>query len=150
MPKRYNHFLGGRSILTMTAQPSSSSVDVIDVDHDDVGFNHRIDNTSSETSTTTLTAAAAAAVASLEDILEFRKKNWGLRLSVSNVAAMAGFHPFASLPQLMLQLVYQSNLGKELLEHDSRLGSFFFFCASHSLKISFNRISYYFYSFLTS
>jgi hypothetical protein len=107
----------------MTAETSSSSVDVIDVDQDEVGFNHPIDNTRSATLTTsTLTAVAAAA--SLKDILEFRKKNWGLRLSVSNIAQMAGFHPFASLPQLMLQLVYQSNLGKELLEHDSRLGSF--------------------------
>lgn len=107
----------------MTAETSSSSVDVIDVDQEEVGFNHPIDNTRSATLTTsTLTAVAAAA--SLEDILEFRKKNWGLRLSVSSIAQMAGFHPFASLPQLMLQLVYQSNLGKELLEYDSRLGSF--------------------------
>ena len=56
----------------------------------------------------------------IEDILEFRNKKDSLRLSASNVAAMAGFHPFSSLPQLMLQLVYQSRRGQQLLAHDSR------------------------------
>lgn len=57
----------------------------------------------------------------IEEILEFRNKKDSLRLSASNVAAMAGFHPFSSLPQLMLQLVYQSRRGQQLLAHDSRL-----------------------------
>jgi hypothetical protein len=90
---------------------------LVDVDQDNANL-----NTSS-----TNTATVAVRTVPLEDVLNFRNRNWGLRLSVSNVAAMAGFHPFTSLPQLMLQLVYQSNLGQELLDHDCRSG-YFIYC----------------------
>jgi hypothetical protein len=98
----------------------TASAAIIDVDQDNA------DLYSSSTNTAT-TAAARTGTVSLEDVLNFRNHNWGLRLSVSNVAAMAGFHPFTSLPQLMLQLVYQSALGQELLNHDCRLG-YLFYC----------------------
>jgi len=49
----------------------------------------------------------------------FRSRNHSLRLSASRVSAMAGFHPFAVLPELLMTLVYQG--GQELLQHDARL-----------------------------
>ena len=57
----------------------------------------------------------------LNEILSFRYKNDSVCLSASNIAAMAGFHPYASLPQLLLKLVYQSRRGQALLVHDTRL-----------------------------
>ena len=56
---------------------------------------------------------------SWHDIEAFRVKNHSLRLSASNVAAMAGFHPYKNLPQLLLDLVYQG--GSHLLHADAAL-----------------------------
>lgn len=99
----------------------TASVTIIDVDqHNDA--NRDISSTKTEVEAEVEVAAEAVP---LEDLQNFRKRNWGLRLSVSNVAAMTGFHPFTSLPQLMLQLVYQSSIGQELLQHDCRLVLFF-------------------------
>lgn len=99
----------------------TASVTIIDVDQDN-DANHDISSSKTEVEAA---IEVAADVVSLADLQNFRKHNWGLRLSVSNVAAMAGFNPFTSLPQLMLQLVYQSSLGQELLHHDCRLVLFF-------------------------
>ena len=42
-------------------------------------------------------------------------------VSASNVAAMAGFHPYKDLPDLALRLVYQGRSGRALQESDARL-----------------------------
>ena len=55
----------------------------------------------------------------MERLEAFRTRNHSLRLGASRVSAMAGFHPFAVLPELLMTLVYQG--GQELLEHDARL-----------------------------
>jgi hypothetical protein len=53
--------------------------------------------------------------------LDFRNQNHSLRLSASNIAAMAGFHPWKNLAELVMQLVYQGHFGQELLRHDCEL-----------------------------
>lgn len=79
------------------------------------------------------TAAAAAAVAAAAEMNDasqqqkqrldaFVARQHSLRLSASNVAAMAGFHPWKNLPRLfLLDLVYQGTVGKELLQRDAGL-----------------------------
>jgi hypothetical protein len=43
-----------------------------------------------------------------------------LRVAASNVAAVTGFHPWKNLPELILHdLVYQGDIGKELLRQDA-------------------------------
>lgn len=56
-----------------------------------------------------------------ERIAAFRRRNHSLRLSASRIAAMTGFHPYANLPELLMNLVYQGAVGQELLQHDSTL-----------------------------
>jgi hypothetical protein len=43
-----------------------------------------------------------------------------LRFSASDIAAMAGFHPFRVLPHLLLRLVYQGTTGYWLQQHDAK------------------------------
>ncbi|GAX09770.1 hypothetical protein FisN_11Lh256 [Fistulifera solaris] len=54
-------------------------------------------------------------------LLEFQFQNHSLRISASNVAAMAGYHPYKNLPELLLQLVYQGHWGGALLQKDAQL-----------------------------
>lgn len=56
-----------------------------------------------------------------EQLLAFRCQRHSLRLPASNIAAMAGLHPYKCLPELLMKLVYQGSLGQELLRNDSRL-----------------------------
>ncbi|GAX14715.1 hypothetical protein FisN_11Hh256 [Fistulifera solaris] len=56
-----------------------------------------------------------------ERLLEFQFQNHSLRISASNVAAMAGYHPYKNLPELLLQLVYQGRWGAALLQKDAQL-----------------------------
>lgn len=50
---------------------------------------------------------------------DFKNRSHSLRLSASRISAMTGFHPFANLPELLMNLVYQG--GQELLHHDTIL-----------------------------
>ena len=34
---------------------------------------------------------------------------------------MSGFHPYAHLPQLLMDLIYQGPIGQKLLRHDAKL-----------------------------
>ena len=52
-------------------------------------------------------------------LLEFKHKTHSLSINASSVAACVGYHEFQSLPELMLQHVYQG--GHALLEHDAKL-----------------------------
>lgn len=49
----------------------------------------------------------------------FRTQRHSLRLGASNVAALAGLHPFKDLPQLALDLIYQGRAGAALLQQDA-------------------------------
>jgi hypothetical protein len=49
----------------------------------------------------------------------FRHKKDSLRLSASNIAALAGLHPFKILPELAANLVYQGSAGSLLLKQDA-------------------------------
>jgi hypothetical protein len=51
----------------------------------------------------------------------FQQKDHSLRVSASEVAALTGFHPFRSLPKVLLEHVYQGHEGHELLLHDASL-----------------------------
>lgn len=55
----------------------------------------------------------------MERLCAFRTRDHSLRLSASRISALAGFHPFACLPEIMMNLVYQG--GQELLQHDANL-----------------------------
>ena len=55
----------------------------------------------------------------MERLLAFRLRSHSLRLYASRIAALAGFNPFACLPDIMMNLVYQG--GRELFEHDASL-----------------------------
>jgi hypothetical protein len=55
----------------------------------------------------------------MERLRAFRARDHSLRLSASRISALAGFHPFACLPEIMMNLVYQG--GQELLQHDANL-----------------------------
>ena len=58
----------------------------------------------------------------MERLEAFTRDSHSLRVSVSNIAAMCGFHPWKNLPELFLMnLVYQGSLGQELLRRDSEL-----------------------------
>jgi len=62
-----------------------------------------------------------AASTSIESALRFRTQHHSLRLSASRIAALAGFNPYADLPSLVLDLVYQGSTGQLLLRHDTSL-----------------------------
>ena len=51
----------------------------------------------------------------------FEQQAHSLRISASNVAAMAGYHPYKNLPELLMQLVYQGSTGQALLQADAEL-----------------------------
>lgn len=55
------------------------------------------------------------------DYQKFKKQNHSLYLSASNVAAMVGLHPYSMLPKLCMDLVYQGQTGRALLQHDAKL-----------------------------
>jgi hypothetical protein len=48
----------------------------------------------------------------------FRQERHSLRLSASNIAAVAGYHPWKELPQLLFEHIYQSRRGQLLLQQD--------------------------------
>ena len=53
---------------------------------------------------------------------DFTRRQDSLRIAASNVAAVAGFHPWKHLPELFLMdCVYQGSAGKALLRHDAEL-----------------------------
>lgn len=52
---------------------------------------------------------------------QFQQSKYGVRLSASNIAAIAGFHPYSCLPKLLMDLIYQGPIGRRLLERDARL-----------------------------
>jgi len=52
---------------------------------------------------------------------DFKCKQESLRFSASQIAAMAGFHPFTNLAKLLMDLVYQGRLGQLLLQRDAEL-----------------------------
>lgn len=54
-----------------------------------------------------------------EEIRSFASLNHSLRIPVSSVAAMAGFHPYKDLVQLMISMVYQGSRGQELMARDA-------------------------------
>lgn len=51
----------------------------------------------------------------------FKSREDSLAIPASKAAALAGFHPFADLPKILLDLVYQGSDGCDLLRHDSVL-----------------------------
>jgi len=51
----------------------------------------------------------------------FQHQQHSLRISASNIAAMAGFHPWKNLPELLMNLVYQGRWGRALLRRDAEL-----------------------------
>jgi hypothetical protein len=63
----------------------------------------------------------AAELLRAQQLCHFERQNHSLRVSASNVAAMAGLHPYKNLPELLLQLVYQGSTGQALLRADSQL-----------------------------
>ena len=52
---------------------------------------------------------------------KFKRQRDSLRISASSVAALAGFHPYSNLPKLLMDLVYQGQVGNLLLRHDAKL-----------------------------
>jgi hypothetical protein len=50
----------------------------------------------------------------------FKRRENSLRLSASRISALAGFHPFAQLPTLLRELVYQGRTGRILLLQDTK------------------------------
>ena len=50
-----------------------------------------------------------------------RTRNDSLRLSASRIAALTGFNPYADLPNLILDLIYQGYAGQILLSQDASL-----------------------------
>lgn len=57
----------------------------------------------------------------ISQIDDFKRRQDSLRFSASQIAAMAGFHPFTNLAKLLMDLVYQGRLGQLLLRHDAEL-----------------------------
>jgi hypothetical protein len=51
-------------------------------------------------------------------LMLFRQERHSLRLSASNIAAVAGYHPWKELPQLLFEHIYQSRRGQLLLQQD--------------------------------
>ena len=56
-----------------------------------------------------------------ETAVSFQHQEHSLRISVSDIAACAGFHPYKSLVKLVMDHVYQGSSGQALLRHDSQL-----------------------------
>ena len=54
-------------------------------------------------------------------LFQFQHQKHSLKLSASEIAALSGFHPFANLPQMLLNHVYQGPLGGLLQQHDAKL-----------------------------
>ena len=54
-------------------------------------------------------------------LFPFQHQNHSLKLSASEIAALSGFHPFANLPQMLLNHVYQGHLGGLLQQQDANL-----------------------------
>lgn len=50
----------------------------------------------------------------------FKKQADSLRIPASRVAALTGYHPFAVLPQVFMDLIYQGSVGHELRLQDCR------------------------------
>ncbi|KAL7560352.1 hypothetical protein ACA910_002764 [Epithemia clementina (nom. ined.)] len=50
-----------------------------------------------------------------------RTRQDSLRVAVSNIAALTGYHPYKVLPELLLQLLYQGRDGQALLQHDAAI-----------------------------
>jgi hypothetical protein len=51
----------------------------------------------------------------------FQHQNHSLRISVSELAACVGYHPFRTLPKVAMDHVYQGSAGQALLRHDAQL-----------------------------
>ena len=67
-------------------------------------------------------AAVQSVLVTREHILDFQHHHQhSLRLSASNVAAMAGLNPYKNLVELAMQLVYQGRLGQALLAQDAAI-----------------------------
>ena len=58
---------------------------------------------------------------SQDDLADFQNSTHSLRINVSELAACAGFHPFKSLPKLLMEHIYQGRRGQALLQHDAKL-----------------------------
>lgn len=58
--------------------------------------------------------------AAMDDVSldRFQRERHSLRLSASNIAAIAGYHPWKEIQCLLLDLIYQGRRGKLLLERD--------------------------------
>jgi hypothetical protein len=54
------------------------------------------------------------------ELAAFKRRENSLRLSASRISALAGFHPFAHLPTLLRELVYQGRMGRILLLQDAK------------------------------
>lgn len=50
-----------------------------------------------------------------------RERQDSLRIAVSDIAALIGYHPYKVLPELILQLVYQGWDGQALMQHDAEI-----------------------------
>ena len=61
-----------------------------------------------------------AGMALHEQLEAFKIQDNSLRLSASRISALAGFHPFAHLPTLFRDLVYQGSIGHLLLLKDAK------------------------------
>ncbi|GKY97309.1 hypothetical protein MPSEU_000689300 [Mayamaea pseudoterrestris] len=67
-------------------------------------------------------APPSSETAPIESQLEsFKRQRHSLRISVSNLAALVGFHPYKQVPELVQQLVYQGSVGQLLLRQDAEL-----------------------------
>jgi hypothetical protein len=54
------------------------------------------------------------------DRISFQQQDHSLKIPVSRIAAIAGFHPYTVLPELFLDFVYQGSIGNELREFDCK------------------------------
>jgi hypothetical protein len=52
-------------------------------------------------------------------IEHFKTRQDSLRIPASRISALAGYHPYAVLPQLFLDLIYQGQVGEELRVQDA-------------------------------
>lgn len=59
-------------------------------------------------------------VDSAQRINAFKKQADSLRIPASRVAALTGYHPYAVLPEVFMDLIYQGPVGHELRLQDCR------------------------------
>mmetsp|Transcript_47300 Transcript_47300/g.143236 ORF Transcript_47300/g.143236 Transcript_47300/m.143236 type:complete len:683 (-) Transcript_47300:470-2518(-) len=58
-------------------------------------------------------------IVSLANLHAFKYRRDSLRLSAHRISALTGYHPYADLPRVLFDLVYQGQLGRALLRSDA-------------------------------